>query len=63
MGPLEKSLLLWSLYMGLHLMLTCQGEWLQELEGKVMGRKRATSFCLEWHIQFSPSAAVGLLKS
>lgn len=38
MGPLEKSLLLWSLYMGLHQMLTCQGEWLQELEGKVMGR-------------------------
>ena len=41
---MEKSLLMWFLFAGLHLMRTGQCEGLQELERRVMGRKHFIAF-------------------
>ena len=63
MDALEKGLLLWPVCVGLRLVLPCQGVWLQELEGKVLGRKHSIGYCREWLTQVSFSAAVPCLRS
>lgn len=50
MGPFQKSLFMWFLFAGLHLVLIHQFEWRQELGWQVMRRKCFSGFYLEWHL-------------